>query len=228
MAANLAAINNYLNNVIGIHQQPTREALNAQGIDSFASLDTLTDGDIKSICEYVRKPGGTIPNPAIEEAADVAAAAAVQPREVPNRGQPLGFVFEKRLRQLRYYKIYMHKIQRAFIANGATLARLNTVWSIYEAEKEEVDVPEPPKLLKVEDVRRVLENLDHIFALKRGVSGSPLHLKTQIRRFVLYMNTPNMMTPQLHNISTSIYDRILGAKTSKFQVNKERLNMGSG
>jgi hypothetical protein len=89
MAAALAQINNYFQNVLLIQEQPVRDALNQQGLEGFDDFVSLTDKDIKNICANIRKPGGTIPNPN--------AAVAGQPPVISNPGVQIGYVYERRL-----------------------------------------------------------------------------------------------------------------------------------
>jgi hypothetical protein len=56
-------LNNYLLNVLLIHDVDVRNALNLQGLTALTDFVSLTDKDIKIICANVRKPGGTIANP---------------------------------------------------------------------------------------------------------------------------------------------------------------------
>ena len=60
----------------------TQDAANAitqdQGIDSMEELKTLKDSEVKDLCDVVRKPGGTIPNPN--------AAVAGQPATIRDPG----------------------------------------------------------------------------------------------------------------------------------------------
>ena len=171
MAANQAAINNYLQDTLGFPEDLTR-ALNAQGLDAFDVLITLTDKDVKEMCANVRKPGGTIPNPAFDAENPVAGVAAT----IPNPGVSMGLPREKLLRQLRYYRFHLHRIQRDFVANGATIARLSELWrfkeSIDEEDEDEVKVPDPLK--SVDNVRQTLEDIDHYLDRKRGTDGVPL------------------------------------------------------
>jgi hypothetical protein len=81
MAANQTALNNYLQDTLGF-PQALAHALNAQGLDGFDILVNLTDKDIKDMCANVRKPGGTIANPAYDAANPVAGV----PPTVPNPG----------------------------------------------------------------------------------------------------------------------------------------------
>jgi hypothetical protein len=95
MAANCAALNNYLDGTLGIMDPPTIAALNAQGLDSFNDSLTLTEEDVTDICSNVRKPGGTIPNSALDPANIVAGI----PVTIPNPCVQLGhMIHEKRLK----------------------------------------------------------------------------------------------------------------------------------
>jgi hypothetical protein len=59
MAA-LQALNNYLSSTIGITNPSLRTALNGQGLHSITDFETLEECDIESMCNNIRKPGGTI------------------------------------------------------------------------------------------------------------------------------------------------------------------------
>ena len=100
-----------------------------------------------------------------------------QPTQIPNRGLPLGFVLEKRLRQFRFYCWHMHRIQRPFEAASASLERLSQVWEL-RVEKDEEDegeqVKDPEKLTKVDEVRKTLENLDYVLLHRKGRYGVAL------------------------------------------------------
>ena len=171
MAVNQAALNNYLQTTLGFPEDLSR-ALNAQGLDAFDVLITLTDKDVKEMCGNVRKPRGTIPNPAYDAVNPV---AGVSPT-ISNPGVSMGLPCEKLLCQLCYYCFHMHRIQREFTAQGSTLAKLNDLWrfkeSIDEEDEDEVKVPEPLK--NVENIRQALDDIDHYLSRKRGMDGVPL------------------------------------------------------
>jgi hypothetical protein len=167
MAGNLAELNNYLNNVLQIVQQPVREALNDQGLNAFAALSTLEEDDIKRICDTIRKPGGTIINPN--------AAIVGQPPTIPNPGVAIGQVYEKRLKMLRYFVYHMTRIQRVpFNIAMASLANLGAIYLLKDNDEDD-DKPTPPEALKkIENVRVVIEDLDAYLLKLRGRSGCPL------------------------------------------------------
>jgi hypothetical protein len=67
----------------------------------------------------------------------------------------------------------MHKIQREFTAQGATLAKLTEPWRFKEAIEEEDndDIKFPDALKTVESVRQTLEDIDDYLNWKRGTDG---------------------------------------------------------
>ena len=162
--ADIATFRNYLNATILITENAVRDAIVNQGLTTFEDLDNMTDQDIKDVCKNARSPGGMI-----QQGDNL----------LPNRGVTLGFMTEKRLRQLRYYKYHLVCIQRTFERNEATLARLSAVWIRYEAEQEDNDPKEPPKMAKSEEIRSTLENIDEYLTQKRGMYGSPLAYVTR-------------------------------------------------
>lgn len=167
MTGNRVQFNQYLENTLRIQDLQVRNAINAQGLESFDDLESLTDQDIKDICDNLKSPGGTIPNPD--------AGVPGQPATIPNRGVAFGFIFVKRLRQIRYFYYHLNRIQRAFAPNLATLNALGTYWRRHEEEeKDQDDIDEPAPLRKLEDVRQTLENIDEYLITKRGACGAPL------------------------------------------------------
>ena len=168
MAAALAQINNYFQNVLLIQEQPVRDALNQQGLEGFDDFVSLTDKDIKNICANIRKPGGTIPNPN--------AAVAGQPPVISNPGVQIGYVYERRLEMLRYYAYHCTRIQRTFVAAQMTLARLQNVYHLKETEdiQKDEDIKPPTPITKIEDIRNNIEDLDNYLLRKLGETGLPL------------------------------------------------------
>ena len=99
-----AAFNGYLNNRLKITSLVMRTAINDQNLTRVDDFIGLTDQDIKDLCDNIRKPGGTIPNPN--------ATVAGQPPTIANPGQPIRFVSIKWLRVLNYYLHHLRRIQR--------------------------------------------------------------------------------------------------------------------
>jgi len=92
-----------------------RLALIDQGLDTCDSLLGHNDSDMKAVYRRIITPGGTMPG------RGAAAGRA-------NRGTPVSFVTEKHLRKACFFRNYMDRIQRPFVAATATLAMVQDVW----------------------------------------------------------------------------------------------------
>ena len=174
MAANQAALRNYLDATLQL-PVTVREAIIAQGMSSFDDFIGLTDKDMKDVCSNAKKPGGTIPNPNW-------VAGGNMPPTITNPGAPVGFIHEKRLRQLRFHRNYFSIVQRPMVPGQATLLRLRDSWSLYEAIKNYQDGTAPPlpgKLSKQDDARKVIEDLDHYLKKIRNSQGVPMSYLTR-------------------------------------------------
>jgi hypothetical protein len=167
MAGNLAILRNYLDATLQV-PVVTREAVILQGISSFEDFVGLTDKDVQDICSNAKKPGGTIQNPNWVAGGNI-------PLMIPNPGAQVGFIYEKRFRQLRFYRNYLSSVQRPMMPAQATLARLIEAWALYEMlEEDEAPDNMPEKLVKQDDARRVIENLDEYLKKRRNIHGVPL------------------------------------------------------
>lgn len=181
MAANLAAFNNYLRDVLMIENVEARQAINNQGITAFDDLTHRTDKYVQEIFTKIRSPGGLVPNPAFAvQPAPVAgqAAAPFIPAMIPNRGVSIGVNLELRVRQLRYFLFHMYRLQRDFVPAQATLARLERTWALCERiermKETNKELPKVDVLLKVENIRKTVEDIDEILGQRLGTYGAPL------------------------------------------------------
>jgi hypothetical protein len=73
-------------------------ALFEQGLDSLENFNLLTLTDMTRVCDTIRKPGGMI----VDDDGDL----------VPNRGQAVSAVLEKRLKQFWQFVRYAYMTQR--------------------------------------------------------------------------------------------------------------------
>lgn len=162
-----APLVDFMETMLLITNGTARTALSNQGLTDYDVFLTLTEKDIADICANVRKPGGTVANPAL-------VAGGNQPPLIPSPGTPIGYVFEKRLKMLRYYRLHLQRIQRPFDDREATLVRLASVYSLKEEEDLEDDdeVRLPTKLTDINKVRMTLENIDDYLTRKKGISGA--------------------------------------------------------
>jgi hypothetical protein len=169
----LQAFNGYLSNTLGIMAPDVIGALNEQGLISFESFIGLESDDLTTIAMNIRKPGGTIQNPNEARREEIPS--------IPNPGISIGFVSVRRLEYLRFYVHHCIRVQRPLIAAEMSVARLTNIYKLKETEdslkKETVELPE--KILKIDDVRNNIEDLDDYLMRKRGESGLPLAYVTR-------------------------------------------------
>jgi len=153
----------FITTTLGIPLQ-VRQSLIDQGMTTVDDLLDYSDSEIRSLCKRMIQPGGTIPNPR--------ANAAGQPTRIPNRGTTITYAQEKYLRMGAFYRRHLHKIQRDFVVANATRVAVKALWAErFELEnpykdytsKETVSNPSP--LTKVEDIRKTIEDLDHVLNL---------------------------------------------------------------
>jgi len=159
-----------------------RLALIDQGLDTCDSLLGHNDSNMKTVCRRIIQPGGTMPG------RGVAAGRA-------NRGTPVTFVSEKNLKKACFYRNYMDRIQRPFVAATATMVLVQDVWDDrFDLENPDRDVErevikDPAPMAKVDDIKKTLEDIDNVLNKRRGLGGSPLAYITR-DTLTLPENTP--------------------------------------
>ena len=90
MAANLAAMRGAFTR-IRFSVEAAARIVDDQQIDSLEELRLLTDNEVENLCKTIRRPGGTVPNP----------AGAGAP--VPNPGVGVSTVAENNMKMLCYW-----------------------------------------------------------------------------------------------------------------------------
>jgi len=138
-----------------------------QGIDTCGSFLGHNDGDMKAVCRRMIQRGGTMPG-----------RGATAGRA--NKGIPVSFVAEINLRKACFFRNYMHHIQRPFMAAAATMALVQDVWADrFDLENPDRDVErevirDPAPMVKVDDIKKTLEDSDNVLNKRKGLGGSPL------------------------------------------------------
>jgi hypothetical protein len=115
----------YMHNVLGIIQPAVRDALRIQGLGTIADFYSLSEQDVEDVCKIIRRPWGTIPNPAF----GIPASQGIPPppQELPNPGLQIGHLHENHLKMVRYFAFHLHRIQRDFNQATATMATLQEI-----------------------------------------------------------------------------------------------------
>jgi len=163
------------------------QGLIAQGINTCDTLLGNNDYNMKAVCKRMIPPGGTMPG------RGAAAGRA-------NRGIPVSFVAEKNLRKPCFFWNYMHRIQRAFVAATATLALVQDVWdNRFDLENPDRDVEreiirDAAPMVKVDDIKKTLEDIDNVLNKRRGLGKSPLAYITR-DTLTLPEHTPGEIDP---------------------------------
>ena len=145
-----------------------RTAMQAQGMTRCEDFLDYDDHLMKSLVKRMISPGGTVPG----------GRGGGGPRA--NRGTPVTFTQEQSLRRICFYVKYQERIQRPLVVATATAPRLKSLWDdrfelenpYKETNKE--DIKNPALLTKVDEVRQMIEDLDHVLTNRLGKGGSPL------------------------------------------------------
>jgi hypothetical protein len=70
----------------------------------------------------------------------------------------------------------LHRIQRNFDPNDATVDELEALWEWRKNKKaaKKLDVDKPGPMTTINQARKTMDELDHYLLSKRGVNGTPL------------------------------------------------------
>ena len=112
-------------NALGFTQEASNAITDDQGIDSTEEMQYLTDSEVENLCAVVRKPGGTIANPA---------PGARQPQNIPNPGIPVALHAENNLKLACYFLRHQIRIQRPAQAALITIPSVRALKPIKEFE----------------------------------------------------------------------------------------------
>lgn len=133
------------------------------------SLEVMTqfeDDECKTLCQNLRRPGGTIQIPAAQVGAN--------PQNVPNPGVAVSAQAEINLKVACFMVRHYNRVNRTITAAAIDNAAL-TKYNVYR--REQLSYKEPATLLKLkkgEKMIRYLETMAEHIHLYNGIDGSPL------------------------------------------------------
>ena len=193
MAAAQAEMRNFLADVIGIADSPgtnihaRRDAVRNEGLEVMADLIEFDDEDVKTLCASVRKPGGTIPDPAGAR------------RQIQDPGHSIPAISEKRLKLACYGSRIYDLIDRPITADSLSRNRLR------EFEQHQITIEDhtEPETLPV---------ISKTFGIMRALDILPTHLRERIgsqKVALLYIIRENEEPARLRNLEA---DRITSAE----------------
>jgi hypothetical protein len=118
---------------------------------SFEDLVDLVEDDITVLCNSVRRPGGTIPNPN-------AGAAPNIPVMIPNPGIPVSALAERRMKITTYLaRLYAHRIYCTLTPANITIATIRNAQVIMERDAVQKN---PTDCHKIPDTKSMMEFLE--------------------------------------------------------------------
>lgn len=119
---------------LGFSNDAAQAITGDQGIDSIDELKVLSDAEVENLCKVVRRPGGTVPNP----------ADAANP--LPNNGHQVSLRAENNLKLACYYVRHRNRINRPTDAAGITLNNVRGLRHLRDTEINHEDPEEAPKI----------------------------------------------------------------------------------
>ena len=157
--ADEAGFRTYLRDVIGVPDpRERREAIQEQGLNTINDLLEFDKESIDTLCYAVRKPGGTIPDPDPNAAANAT---------IPNPGYSVPAICEKRLIAAAYTAKMYEMIGRPITADTLSRARIKR----YEAHKTLMDDHEDPEKLP---------QVSKTFGIVKAMDLVPSHLRDRL------------------------------------------------
>ena len=103
-------------------------------ISDLETLISLYDKDIRSLCDVIISPGGSVANPTYVEV-DGIYPVGVNPY-IRNNGTPVALVEEKNLKLAVFYLKYMNQVSRPVPVREVTVLNINTAASLYKFERD--------------------------------------------------------------------------------------------
>ena len=102
--------------------------MDQQMIDDIGTLITLNDKDIRSLCDVIISPGGSVANPAYVEVDGIYPVGVNA--YIHNNGTPVALVDENKLKLAVFYLKYMKRVSRPVSVSEVTVLNINTVASL--------------------------------------------------------------------------------------------------
>ena len=136
-----------------------------QGINTLDELENLDDAGVKSLCQALRKPGGTVPNPN--------AGAAGAPATVPNPGYNVSIKAEENLKLAAYYLRHQKRVSRDVTIALITPLLVRKFKDLKKAEEEHKDPSEKPTISD-KNWSKTLEEIEEYLRNHLGHTKVPL------------------------------------------------------
>ena len=108
--------------------------MDQQVIDDLDTLISLDDKDIRSLCDVIRSPGGSVANPSYVQVGGMYLVGVNA--YIHKNGTPVALVDENNLKLAVFYLKYMNRVLRPFPVSEVTVLNIKTVASLYKFERD--------------------------------------------------------------------------------------------
>ena len=150
MAGNRASWELHMENTLHFPIALRNGIIHGGGVDCINDLLQLDDKAVRELCKSIRRQNDTV--------------TVIQ---------------ELRLRQVRYFRFHMQRVQRPWHSPTASLQNLARLWPRFELEEKDLDEKDSKYPKKIESetaqvIKATLESIDTWLRCNRGEYGSPL------------------------------------------------------
>lgn len=196
---------------LGMSDAAAAAIVDEQGINSILELQLLTDTEIENLCKVVRRPGGTMPNPA---ATGHDTRNANQPDIIPNPGIPVSLRAENNLKLAAYWCRFRVKTSRTTEPADIQLDEIRKIRSLRDWELAHEDPKVPENLINNRDWTKTMDGIVEHLRNCLGSTGIPLAYV--VRESIAITGDPTWPTFQdeminrapIMNAGTTIYNEI--------------------
>jgi hypothetical protein len=165
---------------IGFSEAAAQALVEDQDMNELKEIKLLSDDEVESLCKVIRRPGGTVPNP----------AGGVP---IANPGVQVNQRAEGHLKLLAFYLCHQERVSRKVNAPDLTLAVIRTVRELREFESIYKAPTGDPPSINAKDWPKTLESIEEYLRSILGERKIPL----------AYVVCKDEAIPMGHNPATS-------------------------
>ena len=165
---------------LGFDETAANTIINQQNVSTLEDIRDLDESRCSNLCKNLRRPGGTIPNPA----AQGANAAPGAPANVPNPGIAVPESAEFNLQLAVYFLRHKRQVSRPVLIGDVTLPTIRALRTTRDAEAKHQNPTVVPKI-DPKDWPKTIEGIQDYLRHYLGSTGIPLGYVTQAQEHVL-------------------------------------------
>lgn len=139
--------------------------ITTQGIDTIEELRNLDEAAVKGLCQALKKPGGTIPNPN--------AGAPGAPAEINNPGFNVSIKAEENLKLAVYFIRHQFRVSRPVVVGVITSDSVRALKDLKAAEEGHTEPTEKP-VINADNWPRTLDEVEEYLRNNLGQTKIPL------------------------------------------------------